>query len=1058
LAQVDTGTISGTVRDQSEAVVQGAKVTIRNTGTNLSQDLTTDSQGVYVSLPLYAGEYDILIQASGFRGQVQHVTLSVADRRVADFKLEVGAATEKITVLAQSVPLQTETSTISNLQTSTNINNLPLNGPNFAQLMGLAAGVMPAQTSSGAEGGSVPITMKRGVTGYSVNGQRFEMNLFLVDGVINNENHNGLGIMIFPPIDAIAEFRQETSVADARSGRAAGGTVNLIYKSGTQHFHGTLFEYLRNSALDARNFFDGADVPEFRRNQFGGTIGGPLIPGSNPKTFFFFDYQGVRTRRGQTFISTVPTDSARTGNFSQYQQMIFDPLTQVTLPGGEIQRTQFPGNIIPSNRTDPVGQNITNLYPSPNRPGLINNFEYSPVFKINEDDEDIKVDHTFSDKDSAWMRYSHSLYDEFDPGALPAPAVGGGSPTGTHEQPVHQAVASETHIFSPTTVNQVRFGWSYLPLRSTGINYGQYLGLDLGIPGSNVRGDVLTSGLPLFNIAGFKPLGENGFTPAILVSNDYQSSDDVTLVRGRHTLTAGFQFLRLQYNAFQAYPSRGVMTFSKAYTSDPASTESTGIGAADLLLGRPISGSIQVPPGTRGFRRSEISGYLQDTFKVTSKLTLNLGLRYENFLHWPWSEVANRMYQWVPSQQTVLQVGTNGIPPSGAHGRNDNFAPRVGLAYNFRPNTVFRAAFGTFYVPPIWDVTQNLGANPPLTVNTAFTNDSFDFSGARPASAGFDRPAVAVIPGSILYGVDPNAKTPTTYQWNAAIEQLLPGSISLTIAYVGVEGVHQNAEGAYVDINQPFPGTSPIDQRRPYPLYQAINYNQSIFTSSYNGLQITGERQFSHGLGFLLSYTYSHALDYPEGSMDSYNLRLDRGNADSDVRNRFIVSATYALPFSPKGWIRYVAGGWQTNGILSVYDGLPFGVDSGTNTLNNGASSRADRICSGSLQNPTIQEWYDLSCFATPGFLQWGTGGRNILRGPNTRQLDFSLFKKFPVTADGMKAVEFRAEAFNLFNRPQFNLPDTTFDDPGGTITSAGAPLTYQRTSREIQLGLKFYW
>ena len=1056
-AQVDTGTISGTVRDQSGAVVPNAKITIRNTGTGLAQEVTTDSSGLYVSVPLYAGEYDVEVEVAGFRKEVQHLTLTVAERRVTDFSLQVGAATQEISVQGQVVSLQTESTTLSNLQSERNIDNLPLNGPNFAQLMGLAAGVMPAQTGSGAEGGSVPITMKRGVTGYSVNGQRYEMNLFLVDGILNNENHNGLGIVIYPPIDAIEEFRQETSVADAQSGRAAGGTVNLIYKSGTQQFHGTLFEYVRNSSLDARNFFD-ANIPEFRRNEFGATFGGPLIPSKSPKTFFFFDYQGVRTRRGQTFISTVPTLAAQGGNFSGYPQVIFDPLTQVTLGNGQVQRSQFTGNIIPPGRVDTVGQKIINLYPAPNLPGLINNFLFSPVAKDTENDEDIKVDHAFSDKDRAWVRYSHGVFDNFAPGALPAPAVGGGSPTGTHHQPVQQAVLSETHIFSPRTVNQWRFGMSYLGLRSTGQDYGQYLGLALGIPGSQVNGDPLTSGLPEFSISGFKTLGENGFTPAVLVSNDFQWNDDVTLIRGRHTLKGGMQMLRLRYNAFQSSSARGTMSFSKAYTSNPASPGGTGLGVADLLLGRPISGSIEVYTGDRGFRRSELSGYFQDTFKATSKLTFNLGVRYENFVGWPWTEAYNRMYQWVPAQQTVLQVGTNGIPPSGVYGRNDNFAPRVGLAYRFRSNTAFRAAFGTFYVPPIWDVTQNLGANPPLVVNTAFTNDEFDFVDAQPASAGFARPSVAAIPGSALFAVDPNAKTPTTYQWNAAIEQQLPGSILLTVAYVGVEGTHQNEEGAYVDVNQPVPGTSPIAQRRPYPLYQSISYDGSNFTSSFNGLEITGERRFSHGLTFLLSYTYSHSLDYPEGSMDSYDLRLDRGNSDWDVPNRLTASWTYVLPFSPKGRIRYAAAGWQANGILSLYGGLPFEVDSGENTLNNGAGSRANRICSGTLPNPTIQEWYNLSCFAYPGFEQWGTGGRNILRGPNTRQLDFSVFKKFPINVDGTRAFEFRAESFNLFNRPQFNLPDTTFDDPGGTVSSAGAPLTYQRTSREIQLGLKFYF
>ena len=1060
-AQVDTGTVSGTVLDQSGAVVPNAKVTIRNTGTGLGQEVTTDRAGLYVSLPLYAGEYDIEVEAQQFSREVQHLTLTVAERRVADFTLQVGPVAQEVSVQGAAAALQTESTTLSNLQSERNIDNLPLNGPNFAQLMGLVAGVMPAQTQSGTEGGSVPITMKRGVIGYSVNGQSYFMNNFLVDGILNNENHNGLGIVIYPPVDAIAEFREETSVADAQYGRTAGGTINLIYKSGTSRFHGTLFEYVRNSSLDARNFFDAA-IPEFRRNEFGATVGGPLVPGKNPKTFFFADYQGVRTRRGQTFLSTVPIPAARGGDFSAYPEEIYDPLTQVTLSNGEVQRTQFPGNIIPSDRIDVVGHNIISLYPSPNLLGLTNNFIFSPVFKDTENDGDIRVDHTFSDEDSAWVRYSVGRYDNFAPGALPAPAVGGGSPTGTHHQPVDQAVVSETHVFSSRTVNQARFGMSYLGLRSTGQDYGQYFGLQLGIPGSQVQGDLLTSGLPEFSISGFKTLGENGFTPAVLVSNDFQWNDDVTMIRGRHTLKGGIQALRLRYNAFQSSSARGDMTFSKAFTSNPASPAATGLGAADLLLGRPISGSIEVFTGDRGFRRSEISGYFQDTFKATSKLTFNLGLRYENYIGWPWTEVYNRMYQWVPSQQTVLQVGTNGIPSSGVYGLNDNFAPRVGLAYRFRPTTVIRAAAGTFYSVPQWDITVNLAANPPSTVNTAFTNNEIDFVDAQPASAGFSRPAVGVIPGSALFGVDPHAKTSTNYQWNAAVEQRLSASILFTVAYVGVVGIHQSTyygpDG--IDINQAIPGNGPIAQRRPFASFQSITYNENSLNTSYNGLQITGERRFSKGLSFLVSYTYSHSIDnLTTGVYDTYDFHLSRGNSDYDVPNRLALSGTYALPFSPQGWLRYAAAGWQVNGILSLYGGLPFEVDAAENTLNNGYSSWAQRICNGKLANPTIQAWYNLSCFEDPAYEQWGNGGRNILRGPNTRQLDFSIFKKFPIGADKARAFEFRAESFNLFNRPQFNLPDNTFDDgTGGVISSAGAPLTYQRTSREIQLGLKFYW
>ncbi|HEX5481774.1 MAG TPA: TonB-dependent receptor, partial [Terriglobia bacterium] len=355
--QVDTGTISGAVRDKSGAVIPNAQVTIRNVGTGQAQHITTNSTGLFVSLPLYAGQYDVEVVASGFVRETQRVTLSVAQRVETDFTLQLGSVRQTVTVHNVAASLQTEESTLSSLQTQKNIENLPLNGPNFAQLMGLAAGVVPAQMQTGAGGGGTPITMKRGVTGYSVNGLRLEENSFLVDGMFNNENHNGLGILVFPPIDAIQEFREENSVADAQFGRGGGGTVNLIYKSGTQHYHGDLFEFLRNSGLDARNFFD-RNIPEFRRNQFGATLGGPILPRANSKTFFFADYQGVRTRLGQTFISTVPTLAARDGDFSEYPQRIYDPLSQAPLRGGGFERTQFPGNVIPSPMIDAVGQQL----------------------------------------------------------------------------------------------------------------------------------------------------------------------------------------------------------------------------------------------------------------------------------------------------------------------------------------------------------------------------------------------------------------------------------------------------------------------------------------------------------------------------------------------------------------------------------------------------------------------------------------------------------------------------------------------------------------------------
>jgi hypothetical protein len=474
------------------------------------------------------------------------------------------------------------------------------------------------------------------------------------------------------------------------------------------------------------------------------------------------------------------------------------------------------------------------------------------------------------------------------------------------------------------------------------------------------------------------------------------------------------------------------------------------------MLGKPISGSINFPyGGTRGFRQSDLAGYFQDTFKVSSKLTLNLGLRWENFVGWPWTEVGNRMYQFVPAQNTVLQVGTNGIPRSGVYGRNDDFAPRVGLAYRIRSKTVYRMAFGTSYFPSLWNVATNLSVNPPEAVSTAFTNNQYDFPDAQPASAGFTRPTAGVIAGSSLYAIDPHGKTNTSYQWNAAIEQQLPGSVLLTIAYVGTKGVHLQLTP---NINDPVPGTTAIATRRPYPTFQNITTEENIYNSDYNGLEVSAERRFSHGLDFLVSYTNSHALD-DAGFQNYYNQEADYGTGSIDVTNHLVASWTYALPFKPSGLAGILARGWQANGILSVYSGLPFSVGSSTNTLNTGDSARANRICNGALPNPTIADWFNLSCFTAPGTQQWGNSARDILRGPPTRQLDFSVFKNFPLNASESRRVQFRAESFNLFNTPQFNNPATTVGAGGaGTISSAGAPITLQRTSREIQLSLRLFF
>lgn len=1059
LAQVDTGTITGTVRDASLAVLPNAKITIVNQGTGQSIELATNAQGFYVSPPLRPGQYTVRVDASGFESAAKRVEMDLTQRAVLDFELKVGAVLQQVNVEDVAPILQTESATLSNLRTERAIKDLPLNGRNFAQLLQLSAGVMPAQTQ---QSGS-PITMKRGVTGNAVNGTRLEENNFLVDGISNIENHNGLGILIFPSIDAIAEFRIESSVSDAQFGRAGGGTINLTYKSGSRELHGGIYEFLRNAVLDARNFFDNPreKIPPFKQNQFGGFLGGPLLRAK--KTFFFASYEGQRVRQAQTLTSTVPTAAFREGDFSAASQRIFDPLTQQPTGAGQFLREQFAGNRIPAARLDPVGRNILGLYPLPNLgAGVANNFLHNPVRSISGNKADFKVDWLLSASDTAFVRYSHSSDDLEEPSFLPAPAVGNGPGVpGPTSQPVHQVVWSETHIVSPSQSNEFRFGWTRLDLRAFNPNFGRNVSQEIGVPGANVAGDPLTSGLSIFTVAGAAALGDNGFSPAVVVSDNLQWSDNFNYVRSRHTFKFGGELQRRRYNAFQSNVLRGSMAFNGAYTQNPAAPAGTGLGAADVLLGRPISGQIRFLNGTRGFRRTELAFYVQDVYKVTGKLTLTLGLRYENFLGWPWTEVNDRMYQFVPERQDVVRVGTGMVPwRSGARGDHNNLSPRIGLAYRPFSRTVFRASHGIYYSAPQWDITRNLAANPPEFIVFAFTNSQFDFAGARPAARGFERPAQGSVEGT-LRAIEVGARTPYTQQWNASVQQELPMAMSLTAAYVGTRGTKLQG---FPDINQAVPGAGPVSSRRPFPRFDAISGIQTRFDSIYHGLQVTGERRFHSGVNFLIGYTYSHVIDNTSqfgDVMDLRNIALDRGNAEFDVRHRLVASWVYELPFRAAGPARHLVQGWQLNGILSLYDGLPLTINSSSNTLNTGRGTRADRLRSGELPNSqrTLQRWFDTQAFTAPGQQRFGNSGRNILRGPGTKQLDFSLFKEFRFSENQARWLEFRAEFFNLTNTPQFNNPNTTFGSPGfGSISSAGSPLTLQRTARQIQFALKLYF
>ena len=1073
---VETGTITGVVHDNSGAVIAAAQVTIRNAGTGLANTTATDSQGLYVSPPLPPGDYKVEIEATGFGKLQEHVRLEVGQRVAADAILNIGETSQTVNVEATTQLLESETSTVSNLRTEEEVKDLPLNGRNFAELLGLGAGVVPAQTQIL----SVPYAQQRGPSSYAFNGLRYQENRLLLDGIGDNENHNGLGVVVFPPIDAVQEFSEETTDADARYGRGNAGTINLVFKSGTANYHGEVFEFLRNSALDAKNYFDRAAKPGFKMNEFGGTFGGPLFTRHDPKTFFFADYSGQRTRQGLTFVDTIPDFTLTpTGyDFSAYSTPVKNPSTGAP----------YANNFIPIGDVNPTGANILNLYhkyASPNISGATtaNNFLFNPTRSVTEDAFDVKVDHRFSDADSAFVRYSQARDNIIQPGPLPVPLVGAAI-CGPAKDPAHQAVISESHIFSPTMINSTRFGWSRFFVYAQNFDAGKNLPTQLGIPGVDISGDPNSDGLPVMTFAGFTSIGDAGNSPTHIGTNNYQWDDNVNLVRGKHSFDIGVDLLRLQYNMFQTANEHGNFSFGPAYT---------GLAWTDLLFGAPKTG-VYAYLNNRGFgfRQTDLAFYAQDNYKVSHRLTLNLGLRYENFLGWPWTEVENRMYDFVPSLSTtqLFRVGTNGIPRSGLSGNNTNFMPRVGFALKVTEKTVFHAGYGIYYSAPNVTNSSGLSNNAPAIDYWTFNNSSVygaNAANSSPfnfASDGFvHTPATDAsnLPvGLPVLAQDPHAKTPYSEQWHATIQREITPATTVSVAYVGTHGVHLDH---LTDINAGSPGTTNVPVDRPYPFFAQIFSLQTEQISNYNAVQVTAERR-ARNLSFLASYTYSHALDdstaSPGAVTNPYNLRSDYGNSDLNVPNRFVASATYSLPFQTAGRLKQVVEGWQLNAIAQVFDGLPFSVMA-ANGVGDGLTPRAQLVPghgNGSLDSGkrTIGEWFDTSAFVTiplTGTLangQWGDSGRNILQGPGTKNIDFSVFKNFQLAES--KLLQFRAEFFNLFNTPQFNNPTAVAPPPSstattlvpnitagsayGTISSAGSPTTFQRISREIQVAVKF--
>ena len=1058
-AQVSTADILGTITDSSGAVLVDAKITVENPETNLVRTATTNSSGNYVISLLPAGRYNIKVEHTGFRAaNLNSIALATGDRTRQDIRLEVGQATESVEVSAQASALQSDSAVVGNLITDRVVQDTPLNGRNFVRLAQLGAGTnesVPNAMSSGNRPDD-----RRRTSAVSVNGQRDYANSYLIDGMDDNERYIGT-IMVKPSEDALQEFRVDTNSYAAEVGRTAGGVVNLITKSGTNTFHGSLFEFFRNQHLDAKNYFVAAAAPNppYKQNQFGGSIGGPI---KKDKTFFFVDYEGLRLRQGITYASTVPTLAMHSGNFAG-QPQIYDPTTGTSAA----TRQPFSNNQIPVSKWNPTGLALLNLYPLPTTTGLTNNFTLSPVRAQRDDTFDTKVDHMFNERNQFFARYSFNDTNSLKPGQLPVTNgifAGGdtGQFAGTARQRAQQAVASYIHTFTPSLLLDLKASYSRYVVRTTPLNYLNNVNSKIGIPGTNIDAD--SSGLSPIGVAGYVGLGDPTSVPLATINNLFQYRGSVTYIHGSHQIKMGGDLRRRQLTPFQSTSSKGQFLFDTGYTNNGSSG---GNSVASLLLGFPTTEQRTKLLVEQGFRSWEFAGYVQDDWRVTHWLTLNLGVRWEVFT--PFTEVANRAANLADiSSGKILIAGQNGVGPTvGVPTNWHSFAPRFGFAATVTPKTVLRGGFGISFWPPNTGTGSNsVFRDPPFTSVLVLTNSGNLISQGLPVPVATDPNN----PTGTIYNVANNITNPYVEQFNLTLQREIVGGLVFNVGYVGAMSRHVVFN---YNANLAPPGPGAINPRRPYfsqmPNVSVIQRVNSTGNQAYNSLQTGLEHRFSKGFSLATNYTWSHNIDDNPATgggtlFSTYfpqletNFKNERGDSDIDIRQRYNLIASYRLPFGSRmtGFRGVLVKGWAFNAVSTAQTGSVETIQTSSNLANTGQT--ADRPNATGLPyggagfgdgTSSVNNWFNKAAFVLNSQYTIGNLGRNTVRGPRAVSVDFSAFKEFQPRE--RMTLQFRAEMFNILNHPNLGMPNNVFGTSAfGVIGSTGNYL-----ARNIQFALK---
>lgn len=1003
-AQQTTGDVVGQITESTGALLPHASVSLRNTGTDETRQFETIN-GQYAFTLLKLGTYSLTVTADGFRTEhVNTFSLVAGERHRVDLSLQLGQQNETVQVTAETT-LHTDSSTIDQTIGSDKVQDLPTNGRNFIQLaQDLVAGANSGDPNNIASGAKPDD--RRQTSSISVNGQNIQSNDNLIDGLDNNERLIGV-IGVRPSIDGIAELRVETNLYTADIGRTAGGVINIITKSGTNSFHGTAYEYIRNDALDARNYF-ALTRPELRQNNFGGSLGGRIY---RDKTFFFVDYEALRIISGTTSTSLVPT------------------LYEEQHPG---DLSDIGGPVIPAGQLNSIALNYFKLYPAPNRVGTGGNFTYSPKKTQIAHTGDIRVDHHFNDNNLFYARYTLNQTDTNVPGALPAvngiePAGNPNSYPGLSTERQQNVQLNYIHVFTPQVLVELKTGFTRINNSALPLNFGTNAAAKLGLANVNLSPD--TSALTLMNVGPYTPLGEGNFEPLRDIDNTFQYNGTVTWTKGSQTFRAGGALIRRQFTNVQSSQPVGQYTF-------------TGTNAAALqafLTGNAFQyiRSNQLLPSS--YRSWEPSGFVQDDWHALRNLTLNIGLRYDFFS--PIVERHDRISNFDMVNIKLLVAGVNGVSRSaGVRPDYSNLAPRLGFSFQAAQGLVIRGGYGISYFPEGYGSHTNM-QNAPFTFNYGpVTNVSLSTPAPTPVASDPNAPF-----GTIQGAIALNYRSAQLHQTSLEVSKSLGPNV-LTARYVGGFGRHIYQTYGNIDVPAPSATTTSanLQSRRPYyaqlPNVTAIQEQLTGGTSSYNAFQTEFQRRAAHGLTISANYTWAHLLDNVSVSslLPFQSSTYDYGNGFLDIRHRAAGAISYALPFGQgtHGATRLLIYGWQANVLGRWQTGIPFTVTNGSPRINVGVSSdRPDIIGNPNLAHPSITHFFNAGAFAPQAFGTAGNSQVNNIHGPHQRSVDLSMLKDFSIT-EALR-LQFRAETFNVTNTPSFSVPNSNISSSAvGTITS----------------------